>query len=65
MEHNYMKEFESGPPLEQSCENPVNGFREVFFKKTFADAPTDTIAPWPLASGAKNPEDPVQLENGA
>ena len=71
MEHNYLKEFERGPPKEHSCEiwlkSSQQFLRRSFLKKKFTDARTDertdarrphamTIARWPSASGAKKQE---------
>ena len=47
MEHNYLKEFERGPPKEHSC--------EIWLKNGRTDARRHhamTIARWPTASGA-------------
>ena len=70
IEHNYLKEFQRGPPKEHSFgKNPVNSFwGQVFWRKslrtTWTHARTDglthdghnamTKARWPSASGAKN-----------
>ena len=45
MEHNYLKEFERGPPKEHSCEiwlkSSQQFLRRSFLKKKFTDACTD------------------------
>ena len=67
MEHNYLKEFERGPPKEHSCEiwkKSSQKYLRSFLKAKFTDAGMEgrmhdwhnamTIARWPSTSGAKN-----------